>query len=625
MLGGMLRRLLGRARSRAAPPQPPPADPDWLARGFALREAGRNDELADLCARVLARSPDDLDALQLQAAALLARGLSDRGIASLRRAAALAPQELALHLTLARVLAASGDARAAIEVLRHAVTLPGVPVEVWPWLGQMLRALGRYDDAEHYSRMGMAAGAASGALGRILAASLFEQGRVDDALAAIRVAIGLDPADAALHSDLLRLLNYAEGQDPAVVWQEHRAWAQRHARPLELAAPPHDNMKDPTRRLRVGYVSPYFRRHAVSFFLESVLEHHDRDAVEVLLYADVPQPDETSRRLQDHGCVWRSTVGMDDAALAQAVRADATDILVDLSGHTPGHRLLAFARCAAPVQVTWNGYPNTTGMDSMGYRLTDAVCDPPGATEAMHSEALVRLPDVFMTWRTPLDAPPVAPPPAHAAGHITFGSFNGCYKINAAVVRVWARILRVVEGSRLLLLTVDGEVARRRLLDLFSAEGIEPGRLEFLARMSHDEFLRAHARADIALDAFPFHGTTTTCFSLWMGLPVVVLVGSTHASRVGATLLRSVGLGNLAAGSEDDYVAAAAGLAADFDALGALRSGMRDRIAASPLADGRACARAVESAYRSMWHDWCGGRPSEPGAGRLPGRDAALR
>jgi predicted O-linked N-acetylglucosamine transferase (SPINDLY family) len=358
----------------------------------------------------------------------------------------------------------------------------------------------------------------------------------------------------------------------------------------------------------VGFVSPYFRRHAVTFFLESVLEHHDRENFEVLLYADVPRPDETSRRLQDHGCAWRSTVGMDDAALAQAVRADATDILVDLSGHTPGHRLLAFARRPAPVQVTWNGYPNTTGMDSIAYRLTDAVCDPPGSTEERHSERLVRLPGVFMSWRTPLDAPQVAPAPALAAGCVTFGSFNGCYKITAAVVRVWARVLRAVEGSRLLLVTVDGDVARRRLLDLFAANGIGPGQLEFLPRMSHDEFLGAHARADIALDAFPYHGTTTTCFSLWMGLPVVVLGGNTHASRVGVTLLQSAGLGQLATTSEDDYVGVAVGLAGNPAALAEMRSGMRARIAASTLADGQACARSVEAAFRSMWHDWCSGR-----------------
>ena len=247
-------------------------------------------------------------------------------------------------------------------------------------------------------------------------------------------------------------------------------------------------------------------------------------------------------------------------------------------------------------------------MDSIGYRLTDAVCDPPGSTEALHSERLVRLPGVFMSWRTPVDAPPVAPLPALAAGHVTFGSFNGCYKITAAVVRVWARVLRAVEGSRLLLLTVDGAVARRRLLDLFAANGIGPGQLEFLPRMSHDDFLGAHARVDIALDAFPYHGTTTTCFSLWMGLPVIVLAGNTHASRVGVTLLRSVGLGHLAAAGEDDYVGAAVGLAGNLAALADTRSGMRARIAASALADGPACARFVEAAFRSMWHDWCSGR-----------------
>ena len=186
-----------------------------------------------------------------------------------------------------------------------------------------------------------------------------------------------------------------------MVYREHRAWADRHAAALERAAPRPANARDPARRLRIGYVSPYFRKHAVTFFLESVLEHYDRECFDVILYADVAQPDEYSRRLQALVTGWRDTVGMDDAKLAQLVRDDAIDILVDLSGHTPGNRLLAFARRPAPVQVTWNGYPNTTGMDSMGYRITDAYCDPPGATENLHSEKLVRLPGIYMAWRPP--------------------------------------------------------------------------------------------------------------------------------------------------------------------------------------------------------------------------------
>jgi len=606
MLGAMLRRLLGGARPSAGAS----SEPDWLTRALALRAEGRHEDLVALCAQALQRSPDDVEALQLQAAALLACGRTPEGIAGLRRAARLAPGSQSLHAMLGRVLGRTGDVAGAVESLQQAVALPGAPIGLWQTLAEGLRTLGRYDDAERACRDAAGAGATSAALRQILARTLFEQGRVDEAIAEVRAAIALDPDDAAIGSDLLRMLNYVDGQDPAVVWREHRAWATRHAHPLERTASPHANVPDPDRRLRVGFVSPYFRRHAVTFFLESVLEHHDRAAFEVILYADVARPDDFSLRLQGYGCRWRPTLELDDAGLARVVRDDAIDILVDLSGHTPGHRLLAFARRPAPVQVTWNGYPNTTGMDAVGYRLTDAVCDPPGATEAFHSERLVRLPGVFMSWRPPTDAPPVAPLPAAQSGQVTFASFNGCYKVTPATVRLWAGVLDAVPSSRLLLFTIDGEVARRRILDLFAACGVVGHRLECVPRMSHDEFLNAHARADVALDAFPFHGTTTTCFSLWMGVPVVALAGATHASRVGASLLGSVGLGGLVASTEADYVAAAAALASDLPALAALRADMRRRVEGSVLADGPACARAVEDAFRQMWREWCGTRAS---------------
>jgi len=609
MLGNLLKRLLHRGPAQSAPPLRDAAretDGKWLDEALRLRQLGRRQEIVALCRSVLARQPDNTDALSFLAAALLAQGESREGIACLRRVAELVPDSAETRVTLATVLAATGNANGAIENYRRAVRLRPDLADAWNDLAALLKALGRCDEAEDCCRAGLRSNAQHAALHHTLAGVLFEQGRVEEAIAEVRAALALNPDMPATHSDLLRMLNYADAQDPLAVYREHRAWAERHARPFEGATPSPGNDPDPARRLRVGFVSPYFRKHAVTFFLESVIQHHDRKKFELILYADVAQPDEYSERLQAYGALWRKTLGIDDERLVQMVRNDATDILVDLSGHTPGNRLLAFARRPAPVQVTWNGYPNTTGMASMDYRITDAYCDPPGTTEHLHSEKLTRLPGIYMAWRPPDDAPDVGPLPALESGHVTFGSFNSCYKITPRLVALWSRILGGVPGSRLMLLTVDGGVAARRIRELFAAQGVDPQRIDIRPRVSHEEFLALHRGIDIALDSFPYHGTTTTCFSLWMGLPVATLAGAIHASRVGVSMLNNVGLPQLVAQDADEYVDIATRLAADLPALTNLRAGLRGMLRQSPLADGRTCARSLENAFREMWVTWCG-------------------
>jgi protein O-GlcNAc transferase len=574
-----------------------------MRAALALREEGRHDKAAEACHAILARDAGRQDALHLLAASCFGLGRQQEGIACLRRICELAPGEAKSHLNLAGILAGTGDAAGAVESYRQALQLQPETPEILNALAVLLKALGSYDEAEAYCSASLRK-SASADVRRLLANVWFEQGRVEEAIAGLRSLLETGSDLPAAHSDLLRMSNYVR-TDPPALYREHRAWADRHARPLEKAAPSHANTPQRARRLRIGYVSPYFRKHAVTFFLESVIEHHDRDSVEVILYADVAQPDDYSRRLQGYGAAWRKTLDLSDEALAARVREDAVDILVDLSGHTPGNRLLAFARRAAPIQITWNGYPNTTGMESMDYRITDAYCDPPGTTEHLHSEILVCLPHIYMTWRPPDDAPAPGPLPVLTAGAVTFGSFNGCYKITPEVVAVWARILGRVPGSRLVLLTVTGDVAEERLRALFAAQGIAGKRLQIQPRVTHDEFLAAHRQVDIALDAFPYHGTTTTCFSLWMGVPVVALAGTAHASRVGVSMLSNLGLPHLAAGTPDEYVDAAVGLAADTAALSELRATLRDRMLGSPNTDGKACAASLERAYRDTWHRWC--------------------
>jgi protein O-GlcNAc transferase len=578
----------------------------WLQRVMSAQQTGRYEEAAALCKSRLSEAPEDIDALQALAAARLAQGRAEEGLAHLRKAVAAAPHDAQVLTTLGRVCSAIGNAEEAADSYSKALALQPDLRDTADELVAILKALERYDEAEDRCRNAIAASGDSAQRRHALAGVLFEQGRVDEAIVELNASLALQPDAPAVRSDLLRALNYADGLEPQTIYRAHTEWGERHAHPLSVvAAAPHADDPNPRRRLRVGYVSPYFRKHAVTFFFESVVERHDRDAFELVLYADVPRPDEYSERLRKHGATWRSTVGASDAALAQMIRDDRIDILVDLSGHTPGHRLLAFARRPAPVQVTWNGYPNTTGMREIDYRVTDACCDPPGSTESLHTEELVRLPGVYMSWRPPLDASDPGPLPMAASGRVTFASFNACYKVTLSVAQLWARILCEVPDSRLILFTVPHGRAESRLRRLFAAEGIGENQVEMRPRMSHEAFLHAHREVDIALDSFPYHGTTTTCFSLWMGVPVISLIGPTHVSRVGLTLLSSIGLSGLAASAPEEYVATAAALARQPAELAALRSGLRERMRTSLLTDGAACARALEHAYREMWLKWC--------------------
>lgn len=613
MLGNLFKRLLRRGARASSKPSAANAGglgkaKPWIEEALRLQRAARHPELLALCESVLRQTPDDTEALQLLAVALCALGRSREGLIHLRRITELTPDAPQAHANLATVLAATGEAEGAIASFRAAARLQPGFGEAWNGMAALLKALGRYDEAEECCRSGLEASPGDATLHHTLSSALFEQGRVDEAIAAVRAALTARAEFATAHSDLVRMLNYTDAAEPAAIYEEHRAWGERHARALTEAAPPHRNDPDPARRLRVGFVSPYFRKHAMNFFFESIVEHHDRNAMKMFLYADVAQPDDYSERLKAHDTEWRRTVGYDDERLARTVRDDAIDILVDLSGHTPHNRLLAFARRPAPVQATWNGYPNTTGMKAMDYRITDAYCDPPGTTEALHSETLVRLPDIYMTWRPPTDAPDVGALPALTSGHITFGSFNSCFKVTPALVALWARLLRAVPQSRLMLLTITGRGAERRIHDLFNENGIGAERLELLPRVSHEEFLAAHRRADIALDTYPYHGTTTTCFSLWMGLPVVTLAGRVHVSRVGVSLLGNLGMPQWIATSGEAYVEIASKLASDLGALAASRSELRRKLLASPITNGVLGARALEGAFRQMWVRWCAER-----------------
>ena len=469
-------------------------------------------------------------------------------------------------------------------------------------LGTALEHRGRLDDASVEYRRAIELAPQFAEAHSNLANVLRLQALHDDSIAEMRKAVELQPDNALLHSNLLYGLHFHPGIDPEVIRDQHKRWAERHADRLTASARPHENDRSVARRLRIGYVSPDFYEHAVGRLLLPLLEHRDREQFEVISYSGVPTPDRLTDRLRGLADEWHSTIGVSDDALAEMIRTHRIDILIDLTLHSADNRMLTFARKPAPVQVSYLGYPSTTGMTAMDWRLTDHHLDPPG-NDALYVEPSLRLARTYWCYQPHADMPEVQPP-AMRAGCVTFGCLNNFAKLNDRVLACWARILAAVQNSRLLLHAAEGS-HRQRVQRFFESHKIAPDRIEFQGKAPYGEYFAAHHRIDVALDPFPYTGGTTTCDALWMGVPVITLAGRSAVQRGGVSLLASAGLGQWIAGSETDYVALATRAASDLSVLCDLRHTMRQRLTGSPLMQPEIFARDVEQAYRFAWRNWC--------------------
>jgi predicted O-linked N-acetylglucosamine transferase (SPINDLY family) len=578
--------------------------------GNALKDNGQLDEAIAACRRAIALRPNLPEAHANLGAALAAKGRFDEAIAVCRRAIALRPNMPEAYTNLGVGLAGKGQFDEAIAALRQAIVLmPGLP-EARGNLGNALRDKGQLDEAvaayHHVLSLKPNYAEAHNNLG----IALTDLGRIDEAIASYRRALQLKSDYVEAHSNLLLAMLYLSEEEAASTLAEHRAWSAARARPLESKIKNHGNDRSPERRLRIGYVSADFHQHPVRHFLQPLLEHHDRANFEIYCYCNSRRADNVTAHFK-HSCnVWRDIVDLPDEEVAAQVRSDAIDVLVDLSGHTGGNRLCVFARRPAPVQTTYLGYANTTGMTAIDYRLTDALADPPGMTDALNVEKLWRLPGCAWCYHPSEDAPEIQP---RGNGPITFGCFNAYAKINARMVDLWAQLLKRAPGSRLLLKSTGAGQAssRRRLTDQFAQCGISSDRIEMRGQIAGSRaHLELYGQVDVALDTYPYHGTTTTCESLWMGVPVVSLSGRTHISRVGVSLLTYAGLPELIAQTPEEYVRLAAALAGDLPRLAELRRTLRPRMQASALLDAPRFALDVEAAYRQMWRAWCLALPS---------------
>lgn len=578
------------------------AAPFHLQHALSLRSLRRPEEALAALARAIALEPTLAEAHHQTGLVLKSLGRLADALLSLRTAAHLAPDRATLWLNLA-VAALDAEGRdEALAAVQRAVALEPARPEAHNLLGHTLAAVGRTTEAHaaytEALRLRPNYAAARDNLGRLAKSA----GLLDEAVVHFRAALALQPSPGT-HSNLLLALNYLPDLPPAELFAEHRRWHTQHAALLSPAAPPLPSPTLGTRRLRVGYLSPDFNHHAVAYFIEPVLASHDRTRVEVFCYANVRAPDSFTARLRAHAEHWRDIAPLDDSAAADLIRRDALDVLIDLAGHTAHHRLHVLARRPAPAQATWIGYPNTTGLDAIDYRLTDAISDPIGQTEAFHSEKLVRLPTTFSCYRPDDTAPPVNALSATTPGAVTFGCFNNLAKLSPAVLGLWAELLRALPSSRLVLKSrgLDDPTVTARLYATFASHGITTGRLTLDGtERSVAAHLALYHSVDIALDPFPYNGTTTTCEALWMGVPVLTLAGQTHAARVGASLLTHTGLTEWIAATPADYVRLATAAAHDLPRLATLRATLRERLRTSPLCDARTFTRGLETALEAV-------------------------
>ena len=581
------------------------------AFGVALghHQAGRLGDAEQAYRAILQQHPDDSDSLHLLGLVAFQTGNFEPALELIERALRIRPDGAIYHNSRGQVLERLGrfaDARSSYET---AVALDPEYAEGFNSLGHVLEREDRLTESQaHYEtaiRLNPSYAEAHTNLGNVLK----DCGALDQAISAYRRAIALRPDLPALHSNLLLTLHYHSDISPRDLAAEHRHWTERHAAPHDAATRPHANDASPERRLRIGYVSPDFREHAIARFILPVLEAHDGRNVEVFAYSDAPRPDATTGRVRAAVDVWRDVAGLDPDRLAATVRDDRIDILVDLAAHSGGNRLDVFARKPAPVQVTWLAYCSTTGLDAIDYRLSDRFLDPDDEDLSHYSEETFRLPGCYWCYSPPEGPASEWPAPERDADapHPTFGCLNNFAKVTDRTLELWMQILSRVPDARLLLYT-RAKRHRERVKDAMQRAGLDPARLDPVGRQSFDDYLRTYRRIDVALDPTPYGGGTTTCDSLWMGVPVISLAGRTAVSRAGSSLLSHAGLGHLVARTGEQYVRLATELLRDGAELANLRRELRGRLESSPVMNAPEFTRGLEATFRAMWRRWCAAR-----------------
>ncbi|MDA1090171.1 MAG: tetratricopeptide repeat protein [Proteobacteria bacterium] len=618
------------------------ADPqDTLRQATGHHRQGQLDEAEALYRQILDRDPDHADANHMLGVAACQRGNFQNGAQLIGKAIEISPKDAVFHNNLGNALKelgrldeATASYAAALDIdpgladahynsgnilkdrdqpedaakcYERALAIKPDYVEARSNLGNVLKALGRLSEAVACYEAVLRARPDLAEVHYNLGNTLKDQGLPEGAIEHYQQAIAIKPDYIEAQSNLLMAMQYRPGITAAELHRLHLEWDRRFGEPLRSTWRAHDNARDPEKTLKVGLVSPDLGQHPVGYFLILLLENMpESGGIEFFGYSD-RDPDAMTERLRAATGGWRDIRGMSDDDLAGHIGADHIDIAFDLTGHTNKNRLLVFARKPAPVQVSWGiGYPGTTGLGAIDYLLTDVHHAPLGA-EDFYSEKILRLPDGKFCYEPPSFAPDVGPLPLQHNDFVTFASFSNPAKINAKVLEIWTKILTAVPGSRLVIKYkgVDLSPNRERFVAALKAAGLDEDRLNLEGAATHADMMARYNDIDIGLDTFPYNGGLTTCEALWMGVPVITLVGDTFAGRHSLSHLSTVGLSELVATDEDRYRNLAVDLAGDPKRLAGLRAGLRKHMAASPLCDGPAFAGNFAATLRGAWQTWC--------------------
>ncbi|MFO1424658.1 MAG: tetratricopeptide repeat protein [Candidatus Competibacteraceae bacterium] len=547
----------------------------WLDFSACAHALGHFEDACRHARRALALKPDYAEAYSNLGFSLSKLGHWQEAVASYRRALELKPDHALIHANLGNAFKGLGQLQEAVASYRRALEL-------------------KPDHAEIHGNLGNA---------------LHDLGQPDKAVASYRRALELKPDYAMAFSGVLFCLSHMENVDPEAVFAEHLAFGERFETPLRAQWRPHGNDRTPDRTLRLGFVSADLYSHSVAYFIEPVWRALDQTRLELYVYNNRLQEDAVTARLKQLVGRWRQVARLSDQELAECIRADGIDILFDLSGHTAHHRLLTFARKPAPVQVTWIGYPGTTGLRAMDYKLTD-LSAPSGMFDHLYTEKFACLP-VATLFEPAANAPEVNALPALTRDFITFCTFNRTNKLGHQVIALWSKVLCVLPTSRMLIGSITDDGLKASLTEMFARHGINPDRLEFHPRIGLRDYLRLHHEVDIMLDTFPYTGGTTTNHALWMGVPVLTLTGPSRVHCQSARVLWRLGLPEWVAATEDQFVSLAVHWANHPSELAMLRAGLRERFNSNPLCRPETMTHNFEKAIRIMWRRWCAGLPPE--------------
>jgi len=587
-----------------------PSAPHFFVNlGRALLKQKQFDAVIAACKKAMLLNPNLAEAHNLLGAALLSRGQSAPAIASLRIALLIDSEFVEAHNNLGLCLAGEGLFEQAAAAYRIAIQCQPDFADAHFNLGNALRDGGQLDTAIAAYRRALELKPGYPQAHNNLGNALKDQGQLDEAIAEFRGALRAGFQGSEAHSNLIYTLHFHPGFDAGAIAEERERWVRQFSDPAKRFTPPHTNDPSRERPLRIGYVSPDFRDHVVGRNLLPLFQRHDRRNFEILCYAGVARPDPMTDEFQQYASQWQSTIGMGDEALADLVRRDGVDILVDLTQHLAGNRLPMFARRPAPVQVSFAGYPEGAGLEQIEYRISDRYLEQHSPDETTDGKERVCLIESFWCYDPCGVHVEINHPPASESGIITFGNLGNFCKVNEPMLKLWARVLAHVKPSHLVISCAVGS-HRKRTLETLEGEGVEAHRVEFVERRPRREYLELYHRLDIVLDTFPYNGHTTSLDALWMGVPVVSLAGETSVSRAGLSQLTNLGLPELVAHSEEEYVGIAVGLARDLPRLAQLRSTLRSRMENSVLMDAPRFARDIEAAYRSMWQTWCAAQSS---------------